>query len=162
MYEITAVLLLEGLLVLSNKAKYGLKALVYLADHPGRAVQSAEIAEMQGLPKKFLDAILHEIKGLGVLTAKKGKGGGYSLTRPPDTISLGSVVRALDGPFAPVPCVSQTAYARCSDCKDEAGCFIRPVMKEVRDAISHVLDNRSLSDMMGMRQNKEFYLSYDI
>ena len=148
--------------MLSNKAKYGLKALAYLADNRGHAVQSAEIAEARDLPKKFLDAILLEIKNIGVISSKKGKGGGYQLARPPDTISLGAVIRALDGPFAPVPCVSRTAYARCDDCPDEEGCMIRPVMQEVRDAISNVLDNKTLSDMLAMRHSKEFFLSYDI
>ena len=148
--------------VLSKKAKYGLKALVYLADNRGRAVQCTEIAEAQNLPKKFLDAILLEIKGLGIISSKKGKGGGYSLLRPSDTISLGQVIRALDGPFAPVPCVSRTAYARCDDCVDEGGCIVRPVMQEVRDAISTVLDNRSLHDMMAMRKSASVHDFYDI
>ena len=148
--------------MLSNKAKYGLKALIYLADNRGRAVQSAEIADAQRLPKKFLDAILLEIKNLGVITSKKGKGGGYQLARPSDTISLGHVIRALDGPFAPVPCVSRTAYARCADCPDEEGCAVRPIMQEVRDAISTVLDNRTLEDMLAMRKSREFFLAYDI
>lgn len=148
--------------MLSNKAKYGLKALVYLADNRGRAVQSAEIAEAQNLPKKFLDTILLEIKNLGVISSKKGKGGGYTLLRPTDTISLGQVIRALDGPFAPVPCVSRTAYARCSDCSDEGICVVRPIMQEVRDAISNVLDNRTLHDMISLRKNAGDTTFYDI
>ncbi len=148
--------------MLSNKAKYGLKALIHLADNRGHPVQSAEIAEAEGLPKKFLDAILLEIKNLGVITSKKGKGGGYQLARPPDTIALGQVLRALDGSFAPVPCVSRSAYARCSDCRDEDGCAVRPVMQEVRDAIAGVLDKRTLGDMLLMRKTKDFFLAYDI
>ena len=148
--------------MLSNKAKYGLKALVYLAQNRGRPVQSVEIAEAQKLPKKFLDAILLEIKNAGVITSKKGKGGGYHLARPADTVSLGLVIRTLDGPLAPVPCVSRTAYSRCSDCSDEGACVIRPVMQEVRDAISTVLDNRSLQDMINMRKNGDDFVFYDI
>lgn len=148
--------------MLSNKAKYGLKALIYLADHNGAAVQCTEIAEAQNLPKKFLDAIMLEIKNLGVISSKKGKGGGYQLARPADTISLGQVVRALDGPFAPVPCVSHTAYARCADCPSEAECLIRPIMQEVRDAIAKVLDNRTLGDMMRLRKAGGDILLYDI
>lgn len=148
--------------MLSNKAKYGLKALIHLADNRGRPIQSAEIADAQILPKKFLDAILLEIKNLGVITSKKGKGGGYQLARPADTISLGQVIRTLDGSFAPVPCVSRSAYSRCADCPDEEVCAVRPVMQEVRDAIAGVLDKRTLGDMLAMRKTKEFFLAYDI
>lgn len=148
--------------MLSNKAKYGLKALVHLADNPGRPVQSAEIAEAEGLPKKFLDSILLEVRHMGVITSKKGKGGGYQLARPPDTIGLGQVLRALDGTFAPVPCVSRSAYARCTDCRDEVSCAIRPVMQDVRDAIAGVLDKRTLGDMLMMRKRPGSFLAYDI
>lgn len=148
--------------MLSNKAKYGLKALTYLADTPGRAVQSAEIAQAEALPKKFLDAILLDIKNLGVIISKKGKGGGYQLARAPDAISLGQVLRVLDGSFAPTPCVSRTAYARCGDCPDEAECAVRPIMQEVRDAISSVLDHRTLQDMLDMRASKKTVPAYDI
>ena len=148
--------------MLTNKAKYGLKALAYLALHQGKGVQGAEIANAYCMPKKFLDAILLQIKNIGVIRSKKGKGGGYQLSRPPDTISLGQVIRELDGPFAPVPCVSRSAYARCSDCPDEGACIIRPVMQEVRDAISAVLDNRTLADMLNAKQDMETFLTYDI
>ena len=149
--------------MLTNKGKYGLKAMLHLAEREGLGgVQGADIAATQSIPKKFLDAILLELKNQGLLYSKKGKGGGYSLLRPSDTISLGQVIRALDGPFAPVPCVSRTAYARCDDCVDEGGCIVRPVMQEVRDAISTVLDNRSLHDMMAMRKTAAQHDFYDI
>ena len=148
--------------MLTNKAKYGLKALAFLAMHQGKGVQGAEIASAYAMPKKFLDAILLQIKNIGIIQSKKGRGGGYQLSRPPDTISLGQVIRELDGPFAPVPCVSRSAYARCSDCPDETACIIRPVMQEVRDAISVVLDNRTLADMLNAKQDAEQFLTYDI
>lgn len=133
--------------MLTSKAKYGLKALIYLTAHRDRAVQGAEIAEEQNIPKKFLDAILLQLKNDGMLTSRKGKGGGYRLAQAPETIMSGRVVRLLDGPVAPIACVSRTAYRRCDDCHDEANCGIRQVMQQVRDAIAAVLDSTSIADM---------------
>lgn len=112
-----------------------------LAREPqGEPVGIAELAAKEGIPKKFLELILLELKNLGLLQSKKGKGGGYFLGKPPRDITLGHVVRVLDGPLAPVPCVSQTAYRKCDDCADESTCGIRLVMKDVRDAIAGILD----------------------
>lgn len=145
--------------MLSNKAKYGLQALIYLAEaehgraaSPQRAgergVAAAEIAAHENISKKFLDAILNEMKNHGLLRAKKGKGGGFFLARPPSEIAVGHVLRALDGPLAPVACVSRTAYQPCANCQDEASCRIRMVMQDVREAIAGILDNTSLADMV--------------
>jgi Rrf2 family protein len=148
--------------VLSSKAKYGLKAMVHLARRAGNgSVLIADIAEAEIIPKKFLDAILLELKKSGLLSSKKGKGGGYVLARPADSIMVGDIVRLLDGPLAPVPCVSRTAYRRCEDCADETGCAIRAVMGEVRDAIAAILDRTSLADM-AFRMKPEAILMYDI
>lgn len=133
--------------MLTSKAKYGLKALLYLTAHRERAVQGAEIAEEQKIPKKFLDAILLQLKNDGMLTSRKGKGGGYRLAQAPESITTGRVVRLLDGPVAPIACVSRTAYRRCEDCQDEAACGIRQVMQQVRDQIAAVLDSTSIADM---------------
>ncbi len=149
--------------MLSSKAKYGLKAMVYLARHEGVGpVLIADIAEAERIPKKFLDAILLEMKNDGLLSSKKGKGGGYTLAKPAARIMVGDIVRLLDGPLAPVPCVSRTAYRRCEDCVDETACAIRAVMQDVRDAIAAILDNTTLADMINRRGRVEAVLMYDI
>lgn len=149
--------------MLSNKAKYGLKAMVYLARHEGQGpVLIADIAAAERIPRKFLDAILLEMKNTGLLSSKKGKGGGYTLARPAARIMVGDIVRVLDGPLAPVPCVSRTAYRRCDDCLDESACAIRAVMQDVRDAIAAILDNTTLAEMSDRRGRPEAVLMYDI
>jgi Rrf2 family protein len=132
--------------MLSKKAKYAIKALLALADHPkGEPLRIADLARAEQIPPKFLEAILLGLKNQGVLLSRKGKGGGYLLARDPSTIYLGQVVRMFDGPLAPVPCASQTAYAPCADCRDEVSCGVRLAMKEVRDATAKVLDGTSLA-----------------
>lgn len=148
--------------MLSSKAKYGLKAMVYLTRYGQEGpVLIADIAESESIPKKFLDAILLELKNRGFLSSKKGKGGGYTLAKPPQNIMVGDIVRVLDGPLAPVPCVSRTAYRRCEDCRNETTCAIRAVMGEVRDAIAGILDNTTLADM-ALHKQPEPILMYDI
>jgi Rrf2 family protein len=149
--------------MLSSKAKYGLKAMVHLCLREGEgSVLIADIAEAERIPKKFLDAILLELKNHGLLSSKKGKGGGYTLAHPAGRINVGDIVRILDGPLAPVPCVSRTAYRRCDDCADETACAIRAVMQDVRDAIAAILDNTTLADMARKRQRAEPIMMYDI
>jgi Rrf2 family protein len=152
-----------GGVMLSSKAKYGLKAMIYLARHEGQGPSLiADIAEREHIPKKFLDAILLELKNQGLLSSKKGKGGGYILARPSSRITVGEIIRILDGPLAPIPCVSRTAYRRCDDCDDEDACALRAVMQEVRDALAAILDNTSLSDMISRSAASEPILNYDI
>jgi Rrf2 family protein len=135
--------------MLSQKAKYGIQALLYLARKgQGTPVLIKEIAEKERLPRKFLEAILLELKGAGILHARPGKGGGYMLNRPPRAVTLSRVIRLIDGPLAPIPCVSQTAYAPCRDCLDERTCAIRAVMKQVRDATAKILDETTLEDLV--------------
>jgi Rrf2 family protein len=135
--------------MLSKKAKYGLQALLYLAKQPQQQpVLIAEMAEKARLPKKFLELILLDLKNVGLLQSRKGKGGGYFLSRKPETIPVGTVVRVLNGPLAPVACASQTAYMRCSDCESEETCGIHMVMKEVRDAMANILDRTTLADVL--------------
>lgn len=149
--------------MLSSKAKYGLKALVYLARHAAEGpVLIAEIAERERMPRKFLDAILLEMKNAGFLASKKGKGGGYTLARPAERISIGDVVRLLDGPLAPVPCVSRTAYRRCEDCRDEQACSVRWIMQDVRDAIAAILDNTTLRTLADRPDADGPILMFDI
>jgi Rrf2 family protein len=135
--------------MLSKKSKYALKALLVLAKENGQGpVLISDIAQREGIPPKFLELILLELKNAGILQSKKGKGGGYFLGREPRLISVGHVVRILDGPIAPLPCVSKTAYMRCRECRDEKSCGIRLVMKEVRDATAKIMDSTSLEDML--------------
>jgi Rrf2 family protein len=134
--------------VLSRKSKYGLKALLVLAQEAGTGpVLVSELAERDAIPKKFLEAILLELKRHGVVESKKGKGGGYLLRRKPNEITFGEVIRALDGPLAAVPCVSETAYMKCAECVDERTCGVRLAMKEVRDATARILDHATLADV---------------
>jgi Rrf2 family protein len=134
--------------VLSRKSKYGLKALLVLAQEAGTGpVLIAELADRDAIPKKFLEAILLELKRHGVVESRKGKGGGYFLRRKPAEITFGEVIRVLDGPLAAVPCVSQMAYMKCTECVDEQTCGVRLAMKEVRDATADILDNTTLADI---------------
>jgi Rrf2 family protein len=135
--------------MLSKKSKYALKALLVLAKEYGQGpVQIADVSSREHIPQKFLELILLELKNQGFLQSRKGKGGGYSLRKPPTAISMGSVIRVLEGPLAPLPCVSRTAYVRCQECRDERTCGLRLVMKDVRDATARILDSTTLADML--------------
>ena len=134
--------------LLTNKGKYGLKAMIHLAGlKPDEVAQIAGIAEANGIPKKFLDQILSELRKAGLVHSKKGKAGGYGLAKPAHSISAGQIIRVLDGPLAPIPCSSITAYRRCEDCSDEGRCAVRRLMVKARDALSAVLDHQSLADL---------------
>ncbi len=138
--------------MLTKKGKYGLKALVHLAQlEPGRTAFVSDIAEQNNISKKFLDAILLELRKGGILRSKKGPGGGYALSKPASEISIGQAVRILDGPLAPIRCASKTAFEACDDCRDPEDCQVRHSMAEVRDAISAVLDNMTLEQMVAKR-----------
>jgi Rrf2 family protein len=135
--------------LLYKKAKYALKGMVILAQRYGEGpILIADIAAPDKMPRKFLELILLELKNHGLLQSKKGKGGGYFLAKPPNTIAAGQIVRIVDGPIAPLPCVSRTAYMRCDECPDERTCPIRLVMKDVREATAKILDSATLADMI--------------
>ncbi len=149
--------------MLTKKGKYGLKAMVYLARFPpGRPVPVLEIASTQQIPKKFLDAILSELRNTGFVNSKMGKGGGYTLARTASQISVGEMIRALDGPLAPLPCASKTRYQRCDDCMDETKCAVRLVMLDAQRALSQVLDGCSLAQMGVMEAAGLEDLTYQI
>lgn len=134
--------------VITMKAKYALKALACLANAPpGEPLLIADIAESEGIPKKFLEAILAELKQHGLLRSRKGRGGGYFLAKPADQVTVASVLRVIDGPIAPVPCLSRTAYRRCDGCKDEATCTVRLVLKDAHSASVSVLEHTTIADM---------------
>ncbi len=133
--------------MLTAKGKYGLKALVHLAQFPpGELALVSNIATANNIPKKFLDAILGDLRNAGIVQSRKGKGGGYRLARLPEDIKVGSIVRVLDGPLAPIPCASHTRYEACDDC-DVATCQVRHTMLNVRNAIAEVLDRTTLAQM---------------
>jgi Rrf2 family protein len=135
--------------MLSNKTKYALKAIQVLAKEYGQGpVLISEIARRESIPPKFLELILLELKNQGILQSKKGKGGGYFLNRAPQSVSIGQIVRIMEGPLAPLPCVSRTSYMRCRECRDERSCGIRLVMKDVRDATAQILDSTTLADVL--------------
>src|ERR1700727_4091712 len=122
--------------------------MVHLAGlEPGELAQVANIAETNSISKKFLDHILTELRHAGLLYSKKGKGGGYALAPPAHEIRVGAIVRALDGPLAPIPCASVTAFRPCDDCGDLKTCPVRLIMVDARNAIANVLDRCTLAEM---------------
>lgn len=136
---------------LSRRSKYGLLALFDLAGRPGsEPVPLKELAERSNIPYKFLEQIFRTLRNAGIVHSQVGAHGGYTLARPAQEITLGAVIRILDGTLAPVSCVSQIAYERCT-CPDEQTCPLRAVMLRVRQAIVAVVDNTSLADAAGPR-----------
>ena len=136
---------------LSKRGEYGLRALIALANgqenSPTGMIQIREISEREQIPSKFLEQILLALKNAGLVHSKMGVGGGYYLARPPKEITLGQIVRTLDGPLAPIKCVSQMAYEPCG-CPDEETCGLRMVMGDVRNAIANILDNTTLASVL--------------
>jgi Rrf2 family protein len=134
--------------MLSMKAKYAIRAMMVLAKNEKKLMQTKKIAKEADVPHKFLEAILSDLKSNAIVTSKRGILGGYFLAKTADLVTVGDIVRIMDGPLAPIRCASLTAYAPCEDCPDEGKCAIRNVMKDVRVAISGVLDQRSIKDMI--------------
>lgn len=134
--------------MLSNKAKYALQALAYLAQHyhEETPVLIGTIAQRKNIPIKFLEAILCELRNEHVLISIRGRNGGYRLAEPPKKITLARVIRIVDGPIALLSCASLYFYKSCENC-DEKTCGLSPVMKEARDAILRVLEKRTLADI---------------
>jgi Rrf2 family protein len=139
--------------MLSQKAKYALRALLMLAEQPDAdMVMIADIAERENVPRKFLEAILVDLRKRGLLDSKRGKYGGYRLAKPAEAISFGEIIRIVDGPLAPLPCASKTGFRACADCMDVNSCSVRWLMLQVRDATADILDNCSLADALKHRQ----------
>ena len=135
--------------MISKKTIYAFKALIHLAGTPsGQPVLIADLARDENIPKKFLEFILLSLRKGGLLQSRIGKGGGYTLALPSNRITIGSIVRILEGDIAPVQCLSTTNYARCEECQDEATCGIRLTMADVNVALSTVLDSLTLADMI--------------
>lgn len=140
--------------MLSKKSQYALYALMHLArEYQKGPVLISTIAKEEKLPQKFLETILLEAKKLGVCSSKKGKGGGYYLTTPPEKINLAFVIRGFEGAIALLPCAALVHYESCTQCKDEDICGIRGVFKELRDATEAYLRNVSLADVIKKENN---------
>jgi Rrf2 family protein len=141
---------------LSKKGEYALRSLINLgiaAEMKRKLVQVSELAESEQLPVKFLEQILHILKDAGIVESQRGKFGGYRLAKPARKIFIGEIVRLIDGPLAPIGCVSQTAYAPCT-CPDEAHCGLRMLMVDVRNAIAGILDRYTLADVVEITLRK--------
>jgi Rrf2 family protein len=134
--------------MLTQRSRYALRALIFIARSGGlEPVPISAIAADQKLPRKFLEAILLDLKNGGLVNSYRGKMGGYRLARPAGQISFGEIIRLIEGPLALVPCVSVTAYQRCTDCFEETTCVIRKVMLTVREQTANILDTTSLADL---------------
>jgi Rrf2 family protein len=132
---------------LSVRGEYALRALIVLGLHAGKdVVRIKTISEQQNIPKRFLEQILNDLRTAGILESKRGLAGGYRLRLAPEEITLAKVIRLIEGPLAPVSCVSERFYERCS-CPSEEKCGIRSIMKEVRDAIVQILEGVTLAEL---------------
>src|SRR5258708_14160395 len=134
---------------LSKRTQYGMKAMIGL----GRRYREGPIlistlAREEWIPLKFIEAILLDLKTRGLLESRLGRKGGYQLSRPPSTITIGSIVRIMEGPLAPLPCASETQFQACEECPDVENCGTRIIMRRVRDSISEVLDRTTLADLI--------------
>ena len=142
--------------MLTNKAKYALRAMIDLAAEGGledwdRPAFIGDIARRQDIPRRFLENILLELRKEGLVVSHRGKHGGYALARTPQKISFADVIRIIDGPLAFTPCTSKTAYERCEDCSDEATCAIRKPLKAARAASAHILEQATLAEAAGLQ-----------
>lgn len=137
--------------MISQKMKYALKALIVLADEKageGRALRIEEVAKRASVPKRFLEHILLEIRNAGIIASMRGRAGGYVLVKDPAAVSLPELLRLIDGPMAPLPCLSRRSYARCEDCTDEETCRIRRVFAEVFWGYLVLIESLTLADMV--------------
>ena len=133
--------------MISKKTKYGLKAITYIARQEEAMISIGEISKSENIPHKFLESILLSLRKAGFLGSKKGKGGGYYLLKPASEIFMVDLMRILEGPIAPVACVSLNYYEKCEDCEDESTCSLNKLMQQVRDANLRVFRNTTLEDL---------------
>lgn len=141
----------------SKKSEYGLRALIELTKNYGHPITRQQIGQRQNVPVVFLEQILLRLKHAGLVASTRGVQGGYALIKLPSKVTLGHVIRILDGPLAPIGCVSKTAYQKCVDCPyaKKAHCPLQHVMGGVRNAIADILDNYSLEDFIsGMNESR--------
>lgn len=134
---------------ISKRTQYGLKAMIALGrKYREGPVMIGTLAREESIPVKFLEVILLDMKSKGLVGSKLGRNGGYFLTRPPSGVTIGSIVRLIEGPLAPLPCASETAFRPCEECQDIEHCPTRIIMRRVRDAMSDVLDRTTLADLI--------------
>jgi len=136
--------------MITQKMKYALKALMVLADEragEGRALRIEEIARLSATPKRFLEHILLDIRNAGITASVRGRSGGYALVKDPASVSISELLRLIDGPMAPLPCLSRQSYARCEDCRDEEACRIRKVFAEVFWSYLVLIESLTLADL---------------
>ena len=132
--------------MISQKAKYAFKALVLLARcGMGTSLQTDDIAAQAAIPRKFLEQILLQLKANGLVESRRGRGGGYLLVADPAKITVSQVLRIVDGPIAPLACISRTAYSRCKDCTDEAQCGVRRLFAETYAATLARMEKTTLA-----------------
>jgi Rrf2 family protein len=136
--------------MLTSRAKYALRASVVLAElYPAASwTSAADLAEAADVPRKFLEAILTQLREQGLVESRRGPAGGHRLTAPPATISVADVIRSIDGPLAMTPCASLSAFRACDDCVDIETCRLRHIMRQARDAAASVLEQHSLADIL--------------
>lgn len=138
--------------MITQKMKYALKALLVLADEAAKPAPEPltieEIARRSGAPKRFLEHILLEVRNAGIVSSIRGRAGGYSLARKPSDVPIEQLLRLIEGPIAPLPCLSRSAYQRCEDCADEAACRIRKVFAEVFWSYLLIIESLTLEDML--------------
>lgn len=135
--------------MLSKKVKYALKAIVYIAkQNNDNWLLISDIADKEQIPKKFLEQILLEMRKSTLLHSRRGKDGGYKLAKKASEITMGQIIRIIDGPLAQIPCVSKLYYQKCEECIDEQTCTTRRVMQKVRDASADILDNTTIQDLV--------------
>lgn len=138
--------------MITQKMKYALKALLVLADEAGKGqpepLTIEEIARRAATPKRFLEHILLEVRNAGIIASLRGRSGGYVLIKPPAEVSISELLRTIDGPIAPLPCLSRRAYQRCEDCADEASCRIRKVFADVFWSYLVMIESLTLQDML--------------
>ncbi len=135
--------------MISQRARYAFKAVVALARaKPGEGLQIRQLCEQEKLPRKFLEQILLSLKAAGYITSRRGRDGGYELLKPADLIYIGAMLRVVDGPIAPLPCLSRTAYRRCDDCRDEASCELRIGFDKAYAGYLSTLENTTLAQVM--------------
>jgi len=141
--------------MLTQKARYALRAMLHLAARDGSATVS-EIAEGEAIPRKFLELVMANLKSSGLVVGRRGPSGGYRLAKPADKISFADILRAIDGPLALAPCASQTAYRPCPDCASIETCRIRPALIAVRDTTALLLEGISLAEATGTGRGISF------
>lgn len=134
--------------MLSQRGRYALKALLNIARANGETRQVAAISAQDQIPRKFLESIMSDLRRAKLVLSTRGHMGGYQLARPADLITFAEIVRATDGPLSMLPCVSRNFYQKCDDCRDEYSCQLRSLFSEVRDAVTNILENRTLADAL--------------